>query len=134
MFLIILSSLIFGFFLFSLFKYTRWFFFQIELNIKRWMLISLFLVFIGSYLILTVIVNTTTVSGSIISFIFPKQIDILIYIYLSMMLISTIFEVIKLSKKDKDQNEELYKYFFVFSFIKFFSLFLFVSYITALTI
>jgi hypothetical protein len=132
---IILSSLIFGVFIFSLFKYTLWFFYQKKVNIKRWFIISLLSTTIGSYTIMMFIVNSITFSGSTVSFIFSSRVDILLYIYLALMLLSTVIEVINISKSPIDLDKKhKNKYFLYFNCVKFISVLLFVSYMIIVTI
>ena len=81
------------------------------------------------------IVNTDTSSSLTFSYVFSSQMDILIYIYLSALLLSTIIESYRLSKIKVDHgNDEITKYFLWFNFVKFISLFLFVGYIVLLTL
>lgn len=81
------------------------------------------------------IVNTDTSSSLTFSYVFSSQMDILIYIYLSALLLSTIIESYRLSKiKVDSSNDEITKYFLWFNFVKFISLFLFVGYIILLTL
>ena len=135
MVLILISSVLFGLYIFSLFKYFQWFFYHKDINIKAWFLISLLLITIGSYTILMFIVNSIDFSGSTVSFILSRQTNVLLYIYLSLMFASTLVEGIKLSKMNLNSNDNyITKYFLGFSFIKFSSLILFISYITILTI
>jgi hypothetical protein len=120
-------------FYFSLFKYTLWFFFQKEINIKRWFIISLLSTTIDSYTIMMFIVNSITFSGSTVSFIFSSKVDIMLYIYLALILFSIIIEVLKISNTPIDLDEKhKNKYFMYFSFVKFMSVLLFVSYMIIL--
>lgn len=135
MLFIIISSILFGLFLFSLFKYFQWFFYHKDVNIKRWFIISLLLATIGSYTILMFIVNSIDFSGSTVSFFLSRQTDVLLHIYLGLMFASTFVEGVKLSKMGIDPNDDyITKYFLGFSFIKFISIILFISYMTILTI
>ncbi len=131
---IIFSSLIFGVFVYSLFKYTIWFFYHKEVNIKKWFIISLLSTTLGSYIIMMFIVNSISFSGSTVSFIFSSKVNILLYIYLSLMLVSTVIEVLKISKAPIgfDENHKT-KYFVCFNFVKFISIILFVSYMIIVT-
>jgi len=81
------------------------------------------------------IVNRIIFSGSTVSFIFSSKVDIMLYFYLALMLLSTVIEVIKISKSPIDVYEKhTHKYFMYFNFVKFISLLLFVSYMIIVTI
>lgn len=135
MILKIMSSLIFGLFIFSYLKYILWLFVRHETNIKKWLTISIISTTIGSYIIMMFIVNSVTFSGSTITFIFTSRLDILLYVYLSLMLISTALEVIKASKiSDMYDKNVIIKYFMIFSFTKLISIVLFMSFLIILTI
>jgi|GEM_PF-2355664 len=135
MILKIISSLIFGLFIFSYLKYILWLFVRHETNIKKWLMISIISTTIGSYIIMMFIVNSVTFSGSTVTFIFTSRLDILLYVYLSVILFSTALEVIKTSKlPDRYDRNVIVKYFMMFSFTKFISIVLFMSFLIILTI